>query len=197
MSQRKRIGIDFDDVLMEFNMFFCLYNNMLYGTNKTKQDITTYDLGKVWNCSQEEAMRRVMNFFQSSYHANAQPLPYSREVVARLVKHHDLVIITSRPEGVRAETVAWLETHFKGLFSEVCFTGSFTNQPGIKKTKAEACKELNIDMCIEDAPEHALNMAGQGIPVLMIDAPWNTDVSGPNITRVSGWMEIEQVLQLV
>jgi uncharacterized HAD superfamily protein len=43
---------------------------------------------------------------------------------------------------------------------------------------------------IEDAPEHAHDLAQAGITVLLFDQQWNQNESGENIERVSSWPEI-------
>ena len=59
-----------------------------------------------------------------------------------------------------------------------------------KKSKAQVCKSLGVDVFIEDALEHALPLANNGIPVLLFDRPWNRGQEPANTTRVFSWSGI-------
>jgi len=65
-----------------------------------------------------------------------------------------------------------------------------------KRTKSSVCKELGIDIFIEDAPVYAKNISEAGIPVILIDAPWNRETSGELITRVYSWDEVLDTIAL-
>ena len=62
------------------------------------------------------------------------------------------------------------------------------------RDKLQACRKLGVDAMIEDRPDNALYLAENGIHVLMFDAPYNSDISHENITRVHSWEEIRQLL---
>jgi len=50
---------------------------------------------------------------------------------------------------------------------------------------------LRLDLFIEDSHKEAESIAAIGISVLLINSPWNRDLStSPNITRVNDWNEI-------
>ena len=59
------------------------------------------------------------------------------------------------------------------------------------KTKGELCKDLNVDLMIEDDPKYAEDCALKGINVLLLDKPWNQNcIEHENIIRVKNWKEI-------
>lgn len=79
------------------------------------------------------------------------------------------------------------------LFSSITFC-SEKNGP---KDKYDACKRLKVEIMIDDRPEIVLYLAERGIPVLMMDAPYNQDVKHKNIVRVYGWKDVyEQLCRL-
>ncbi len=50
---------------------------------------------------------------------------------------------------------------------------------------------------IEDNAQYAINLATHGIPTILLEAPWNTDIDTsayPDIYRVKDWREILETL---
>lgn len=193
MDKRPKIGIDFDDVLFDFNRNYVDHHNRLYGTDMTRDRITNYMMEEVWNMPIEDIFPRIQNFYTSSDHDTTLPLQGAQEALRKLAEHYHIAIITSRPDSVKDKTRAWLDMHFSDLVDEIHFTNQFMGT-GPKRTKADVCKELGIEIFIEDAPTYANNISKAGIPVLLLDAPWNQQVSGDLITRVYSWDEITQSL---
>ena len=60
--------------------------------------------------------------------------------------------------------------------------------------KLHKANELKCDIFIEDHPNNALNLANGGIKVILIDCNCNKGVEHQNITRVSSWKEIKDVI---
>ena len=194
MSEKYQIiGFDFDDILFNFNGTISLWHNDLYGTNVALKDIVIYELENVWKCTKEEALKRVADFYQTSEHANAQPIFDAVNGVKTLSKDATLLIITSRPEELREVTQQWLNKHFPDLFKEIYFINYF-HGAGKKRTKSEVCKELGIEIFIDDSLYHANDISSIGTPVLLLNTPWNQGEVKPPITRVYSWKEIVEKL---
>jgi uncharacterized HAD superfamily protein len=166
----------------------------MYGTDMTRDRITDYMMEKVWNMPMEDIFPRIETFYKSSDHDMVLPVDGSIDAIKRLSQKHELIIVTSRPDFVKEGTLGWLEKHFGNLIKEVHFTNQFMGNGGVKTTKADVCKRVGIEVLIEDAPVYAKNVSKEGIPVLLIDTPWNKDVSGDLITRVYSWDEIVSIL---
>jgi len=79
-------------------------------------------LPPVWQCSPEEANRRVGAFYASDHFrrdGGIAPLPGAREALARLKGAGcRLVVVTSRQNAIRDVTHEWIDTHYAGLFSD-------------------------------------------------------------------------------
>ncbi|MDD5165621.1 MAG: hypothetical protein PHG25_03785 [Candidatus Pacebacteria bacterium] len=189
----KIIGVDMDDVLIEFNKHFCLYHNRLYGTTLEKKDIFSFDLTEVWQAPREVIVDRVLNFINSTDHDNALPVAGAIDAIKKLSKDNTLIVVTSRADELKEVTLKWLDTHFTGLFSQVVFTNSFPGN-GKKKKKSEACKECSIEIFIDDAPEHIRDISTNGVHSLLLDNPWNQHELPPNVKRVYSWDEIVQYI---
>ncbi len=190
----RTIGVDFDDVLHDFNNSFHAYHNKKYGTSVKRQDMVHYDFEKIWGCTRDEAIAKVHQFYRTSEHDDTMPLEGSQEVIRLLSLKYNLHIITSRLEEIKGLTLAWLERHFSGAFSSVEFTNHYGSSSGAKRTKVAICAQLSVDLMIEDSLEHAHAISACGIPVVLIDCPWNQGALPANVYRVASWKEIGEML---
>lgn len=101
---------------------------------------------------------------------------------------YTIVLVTARPQWqykrLYADTMYWLQQH--GIvYDNILFN----------KDKAEAIYEhifpARPKFFIEDRDKHALEVAGIGVPVLLMDYPYNQGVAETDlITRVSDWSAI-------
>lgn len=190
-----RIGVDLDDVLAELLIGLDKYHNEIYQTNFSLEDHTDFDLSKLWKCSKEEMRKRVYDFYDSDFVIEeVKPLEGAVEVVDKLSKKHDLILITSRPDFLKQRTVDWLERYFTGKFREIFFTSQFATK-NVSKTKGDLCLELGINLMIEDCLEYARDCASKNIDVLLVDRPHNQTKNLPEkIRRVKNWWEIDEIL---
>lgn len=190
----KRLGIDFDDILFDFNHKYCEFQKERYGTNLCFDDIFTYDMCMVWKVDTEEAIRRVNEFISSYSHDEVSPISGSVETIKELRNHYELHLITSREEKFHDKTLNWLNRHFPNIFNKIHFTNSFGDNKK-KRMKSEVCIENGIKLMIEDAPVHANDLAERGIKVLLPDKPWNRVETHPLVRRVIDWDEIASLLK--
>lgn len=63
-----------------------------------------------------------------------------------------------------------------------------------KENKLQRCKELGIDIMIEDKPANIKSIATY-IPVIVIDQVYNRHVSGDNIYRAYSWADVESIIE--
>lgn len=190
------VGFDLDDVLFNFMDELCNWHNLTHHTSYARDDHFSFDLHEVWQCEGTEARDRVWNFYQSEQYKHTLPVVGAVDALREIKKDHSCVLITARPESMEQETRAWLDVHFPGIFDAVCFTNHFHGD-GVKRSKSSVCLELDVKVFIEDALHNAYDIAGAGIPVLLIDTPWNkADVAAP-ITRVSSWEEVMEYIKRI
>ena len=151
---------------------------------------------EVCGCSREEIVERVDAFYYSPEHMRAAPLSGAQMGVAQLKKDHELHIITARSEHMRERTEQWLTEHFPHTFTSIHFTNHHSPHPISKRSKAEICNMLGINLFIDDSLNHTRLIAERGIPVLLFNAPWNqTLISNKHITRVRAWDEVVTAIQ--
>ncbi len=189
----KKIGIDLDDILLDFNGAFIEYHNSKYGTTLKKENTTTFFLEEILDIPREEAMLRLRDFYLSSHHEEAAPIDGAVEALVDLARTNKLLIISASPEEIRIRIESWLKKHFINTFESIHFTRKMSTDTHSLK-KSEVCQSLGIDVFVDDALHNAENIAECGIPVLLLDRPWNQGEVPKLVTRVYSWSEIVKKL---
>lgn len=195
--RKKRVGIDFDDVLFYCNENLIPFHNNRYGTNHVKDNDGTYFLHDLWKCTRDEAYERILEFYNSEEHEAMKPIEGAVEAIHQLSKKYELFIITARPPEAEEVTKKLLK-HFQTdeidsldkIFKKLHFTGTVTGN-NHKITKAEVCKNESIDIFIDDHISNIISVALTGVPSILLDQPWNKDEVIPNnVKRLYSWEEI-------
>lgn len=190
------IGVDFDDVIMQTNRAMALWHNRVYGTSYKREDVYTYDLTKIWNCSHEQMASRIREFYYSPEHKGIVPMERAVESLL-LLQHKETQVITARRQEHREITLSLAEKHAPFLVGQFNFPNSNTsNRLNAELSKADICMKLGVEVFIEDYLKYALDVALVGIPTFLLDAPWNqTDDLPHNIMRVYHWDQILEELR--
>ncbi|MBI4896430.1 MAG: hypothetical protein HY832_02680 [Candidatus Aenigmarchaeota archaeon] len=184
------IGVDVDDVLVDFVTPFVEYMNKTYGTSLTRDHVVAFDVWDILGGSKEEAKKKIHEFYETKSFKELQPMQEALSGVKYLSEKHTLVVITSRSPHLSSLTTEWIKQYFPNTFSNIYFTGHWMN-PEIKMKKADVCAQLHVDVMIEDSLEYAQECAEKGTTVLLVDAPWNQAYHLPaQVVRTRGWEEI-------
>ncbi len=195
-NHKMKIAIDIDGVLGHFFPEFINYYNKKHDQNKSIEAMKDTDLMDVLNINSKEFWDLFEEFNEKRFIERLSPLKYSKEVVHKLSKSHELFIVTSRTLKIEDQTVNWLDTHFNNKFSEIIHSGNhyYVGTPHYEQknpTKAEICKELNADVIIEDDLKYAEECSLKGIKVFLMNAPWNQKENlHKKIIRVNDWNHI-------
>jgi len=185
------IGFDMDEVLADLLGPLILFHNNEYGTSLTKQSFTSYSLAEAAGCTLDESTERICKFFRSTYFYNVNPIQDSQEGVAVIVdRYGKQPIITARPDIITSETIDWAHSHYPEMFSSVNLTNQWHGE-GTERRKSQVCKELGVDIMIDDSPSHAYDCADEEIDVLIFgNYRWNQNVDQhPKIVRVPSMPE--------
>ena len=194
-SNRRKIGIDIDDVLLDFVGTYVLFHNQTYKTNLKKEDFRTYSFNYARGGTMKQAVNSVKQFYSTSFFKEMKPLSGSVEAINRLKQEYDLYNITSRPDYIFEETVEQIKKHFGNSFLEIYFSSNhYTGRKNSGKSKAEICLQKGISKLIDDSLEYALECAKEGIDALLLDTPWNQNGEHERINRVKNWNEILEKL---
>lgn len=181
------MGVDIDDVLLEFAPGFLDFHNASYGTSFQLSQFCSYYLPHFIGGTFEQAIAKLERFYQTPYFHNLKPVPGSLDGVMRLQKKAALSIITSRAPELFEVTHTQLRKYHPGQFPMVHFARNpyiGTHSP----TKKEICTRLGITQLIEDSLEQARECAAAGINIILFDKPWNQSQEEiPRVMRVTGW----------
>ena len=116
----------------------------------------------------------------------AEPYPGAVETIQRWHEQGHFIHITShRQSGCQEATAAWLNKI--GLpFDELYCSYD----------KVERCREIGIDVLIDDSPVNIMRALDAGIAVATISHPWNADVCEEEDVICGGdWPELARRLQ--
>lgn len=181
-----RIGIDVDGTLTNLQRFVfdkgCEYFKKSVVRTDTMQVRNTFCVTK-----EEEGKFWDDNIFD--YAANYEPMYYASNVLNKLhADGHEIYIITARyhtyensevGKRMRSTVKEWLDKN-NLYYDKVVFT---------HEGKKQRCRELNIDIMIEDKASNILAIASDR-KVIVMDQPWNRKTEGDNIHRVYSWSEV-------
>ncbi len=189
-----KIGIDCDDVLSVSIAAFRKYFNKKYDKDlyyirweePGKLGLTVNEFYKVWE-----------DFCKADEHKKMDPIPHSFEVLKRLNKEHELIVITARSKQLKDPTVEWINTNFPNIFDNILLINE-ANKTNTK-TKLEVCKELGINLMIDDRLDNLLPCAKDGIKCIWFNqyTTHKEKISYPkkNIIKVKSWLNIEKEIK--
>jgi uncharacterized HAD superfamily protein len=193
------IAIDIDEVLAD-----SITNWRNYAKNVYCIEVSDEELGKIpylsfLGNSNEEISERIRVFNNSEHFYKTKPVEGAQDAVDLLSKDHTLKIVTSRPFGIKEQTIEWIEKYFPGKFSEIHFnneTKAKSYSLGDGRHKGEMLEELGTDVFIDDYIEY-VNGCPKHIKAILLDKPWNQGKLDSNVTRVNNWPEIIKKIQSI
>lgn len=191
-----KIGIDCDEVLGEFVDPFLRFYNERNRTEWTREQIYCYNFWEVFGISKKKAIREVWEFYCTDSFANLAPVKDAVCGVRELSEFYELYIITARPKHVKNVTLSWLNNNYGNVFDKrIYFIGQFNDKvAGVKKS--EVCKELGLEIIIDDCASHIKDCSQNGILTYMFKKPWNTSFRLPkwNVIPFNSWSELVEEL---
>ncbi len=183
-----KIGIDFDDVLIDFCSHMVAYYNAIDKTDFKFSDIKDFRLYGMWGLEFDKAQEKVINFYSIANTLDIKPIEGAVLGIQELAKENELVVITGRPENTKEFMVNWLDKYFPGVFKDIYFTSHFHNKG--KKTKAEICSENEIGIMVDDYLGFFEDAKTEDLRIILLDKPWNQKALTKNVERVFSWSEI-------
>jgi len=183
-----KIGIDLDDTIWKYHEKFFEFYNHNNGTNYIMEDYNQYSLNNFFNITEEEVVILIDKFEESVFFEEVLFLEGFLESFKSISKYHEVYFITARPSKT-LDTVIKRMMKFLSENPKIHFVRD--SKTNIRKEKSEYCRELGIDIMIDDAFHHLELCSKDGINGLLIDYPWNQKEELPeNIIRVKNWKEI-------
>jgi 5'(3')-deoxyribonucleotidase len=190
------IALDMDEVIAELLKATNSYYNNKHDTNFKLSDFDNYDWWNVWRISKEKAVEEFYSFMESPQSKEIKPVEGAIDAIKKLRGHHDLVIITSRQEEFKDNTLEWVKMYIPGLEDNIYFTNTLSKIYTPTK-KSDIALELGVDILIDDQPKYIHDCVEKGIKGLLYDAPWNqTVLPNKNIIRVYSWDDVLNELDI-
>jgi uncharacterized HAD superfamily protein len=190
MIKKPVIAVDIDDVLAAEAEFIVAYSNKRWGHDLTAADYAE-DWEAMWNVGREEVERRAAELHQPGIQNSYRLLDGAKEALETLKLRYKLIILTSRREILKDETLKWVNDLFAGVFEEVHFTGFWDSLKPDRHllTKAELAKQIGASYLIDDQPKHCFAAAGVGVKAILFgDYIQTRDLKLPNnVTRCKDW----------
>ena len=179
------IGIDIDGTVTD-PYGFIPFLNEIFGKNITKEQYTTLDWEQLYGTVEGDFYINFDNNYSYTYEA-AEPAQFAVDVIKKLEQSDDINVyfVTARRECLKEITAKWFDKY--GINAN----NIYLLGPVKKSGKA---LELGCDIFIEDDPNNAMDIAKNGIGVLLIDTNYNKDVECDNITRVRTWKEMDECI---
>jgi len=189
-----KIGIDLDEVIVDFVKGFSKFYNLKFNKNLLFEDWHSYNFWEVVGISREQSIELVNEFNCSAMFDNLELIKNAEKTIKEILKNHKVFIITARSVRFKEKTYRFIKNLFPINTPEIIHSGDFHNSQG--KTKSEICKALEIDFLIEDHKGYAFESAQEGVRVFLFDKPWNKNLDEhEKIIRVSGWKEVLDKLE--
>lgn len=187
----QRLGIDFDDIVADYNRSFIPYMNGILGTTVTYETQRSFSFPDVYGVPMEQMHEHIADFCHNGGHDSIRPIPGALAALPLLGRKYELHLITSRCESLVSITCNWLSKYHLNVFSDYHFTNGISlTQQGKQRSKSEVCRKLGVIALFEDALHNANDVARAGIPVIMPNRPWNqTGIAHPGVVRTSGWKD--------
>lgn len=177
---KMKIGVDIDSVVCELMPTVMKHINQKTKKKNTVNDVTNWNM-KFGN---EDLFENIVEVLDTDRHILNFPVVEDSQWAIKwmLKQKHEIMFITSRRDRLKANTKKWIEKNF-GNF-EVYHTGPEENKNGYE-----------VDVLIDDSPQHITRFAEGGGKAIVFDRPWNRDIQdSKNIYRGKDWAEITVIL---
>jgi uncharacterized HAD superfamily protein len=192
-----KIGIDIDETLSFTNKAIIKYFQKNINPNikenpfYKKEAQTNEEIKKYLETFHKIILEEKIDFID--------PIEDSKEIIEKLDKNNKIYLITARHIKLSEPTKKWVEKHYRNIFFEDIKHLEYKGLSGAVKDKDEICKEIGIDVLIDDNLNNAIKCSKRGIPVILFDLngeyDWNKiDQLPKNIIRAHNWKDVYNIL---
>lgn len=192
------IGIDVDGVLLDTRQFMLEYGKRFF--RREPVDPAGYTIEEMFGVSGVPVLLFGMRWFLPYYCRKYPPSPGAAEVYRELKDSGNMIWqITARKFALNPSPLGrYSHRALEGWLSRNGFCYDrllLVDEKRAAQEKLGCCRKHGIDIMIEDNPDTALALAGNGIKVLLFDAPYNREAESENIVRVHNWDEAGRYLR--
>lgn len=183
------LTVDLDDCVWDFNNAFIPFANSQLGTNVTFEGHTSYEFSKVYGLPQEEVMAVGERFCHTeALHDSIEVMEWVHTALTALQQDFNLPGLTSRCESIRYASTRLRSKLNLHMLEDLYFTNATTRLKRYqKRKKSEFVLELGALLHFDDAIKNAVDVTSVGVPVILIDRPWNAGPLPEHTYRVGDW----------
>lgn len=193
------IGVDIDDTIALSAPMVIKYSNDRWGTSLKVSDYTE-DWAGMWGVDFDEVKRRADEYFSSGILMDYKMMPGAHGVLNNLSSRFKIISVTARNDICKTDTFSWISKNYGEIFNEsdLHFTGAWDKltEHSVHHTKDKICKQLGVDILIDDQLKHCISAAEAGIAsILFGDYSWNAADDLPeNVVRAKDWLEVSRYI---
>ncbi|MBM7855330.1 putative HAD superfamily protein [Desulfohalotomaculum tongense] len=178
------IGCDLDGTICDNLPLLVDELNRFTGENIAMDDISEYDVTKVYNITREDFIQ-LMKEKEEKIIKKSPLIPGADKYLKKLAgENHRIHIITARSPVLKEITSAWLNR------CQIPYHGLHLLN---SHDKVEICQRLAVDVMVEDNYNNAVQLAAAGIRVILFAAPHNQKWRWPG-ERCVWWRDIYKLL---
>ncbi|HAP94125.1 MAG TPA: hypothetical protein DCM26_05825 [Desulfotomaculum sp.] len=179
------IGVDIDGVIADTFSILVREMNDYFGAGLKLEDIDDYDIFKAYGikvadmhrfiCDREEVLigKPVLKDGANKY-------------LNMLSTKHTIYLVSAREDKYLLSTKIWLQE--RGVpYDHLILLG--------QHDKRATCTKMAIDLLVEDSLKNACQVSDCGIPVILLDAPYNQGELPPLVGRSYSWQEIYNLIE--
>ena len=185
-----KIGIDIDDTVMntiDVIEASALYFDKYFVANRGYQDITKYDFHDRFYWSSEEKKSFFNYFRKNKLYLKARPKGDALYYLEKLYNEgYEIYFLTRRSKDEKLDILSITKDDLtkKGFKYKDCYIGL--------SKKGEACKDLGIDVFIDDSVMQIEDVNTYGIKTILVDNWYNKEYKG---LRAKNFQEIYDIIR--
>jgi uncharacterized HAD superfamily protein len=201
----RRIYVDIDDVLSA--TIECLID-LLEATHERRvavEDVHHFDLEKSFGLAEHEIAAFMDRAHADDVIESIEPTPGAPGVLSNWAEAgHRVTLVTGRPPTTNAASRRWLERHripHASLHHLDKWNRPSWNRSGLPALRFEEIPDLEFDFAVEDSLDTAVRLVEEfGIPVALMDRPWNRDVgrvssaARAGLVRCANWQAVAELV---
>ena len=169
-----KIAVDVDGVLADIIVTWLDIYNAEHHNSVKKDEVNHWDFFGSLDIDRAE-FDRIFELVWKNWRAIPPCETMLSQKVRDLSKLGEVSIVTARSTSSIPSVKAWLSDKM------ISYNDMIVVDYGPLKSA------LDFDVFIDDSPLNAKNIAASGKLVLLFDQPWNRDIRGEGIVRISGF----------
>jgi 5'(3')-deoxyribonucleotidase len=190
-----RIAIDLDDTLVPT---IELLIKEIFKANKTKWFKGYHSLEDLSFEERDAFYKYIRQTLNNQDIKKFKPIPGAKTIIRKLIKDHELYIITGRTIDVKNHTHKWVKEYFPNTFKEIIFSEYYKSDDFVKD-KGELCKEYGIDLIVDDNKSYIMDCYKHNIKTIVFDYkknyPWSKSKYPNDIKIANDWKQVYAIIK--